>query len=152
MPFISIAIAIHFNRLRSYTRETKLDTFNKTEADYRLMVEEPTVTKVKYTGEVNVMKFLEVALDGICREKSSVTLRNSVVTIDHSPISPMNEPVHQQKGNDRVSVKRPSSKNSDCLLRTVAELANLPDVALNSVVSLSSSLNDHDPITIAPAS
>jgi len=63
----------------------------------------------------------------------------------------MNEPFHQQKGNDRVSVKCPSS-NSDCLLRTVAELANLPDVALNSVVSLSSSLNDHDPITIAPDS
>ena len=151
MPFIFIAIAIHFNRLRSHARETKLDTFNKTEADYRLMVEEPTGTKVKYTGEVNVMKFLEVALDVICQEKSSVTLRNSVVTIDHSPISPMNEPFHQQKGNDRVSVKCPSS-NSDCLLRTVAELENLPDVALNSVVSLSSSLNDDDPITIAPAS
>jgi hypothetical protein len=53
LPFIFIDIAIHFN---------SLDSFNKTEADSRLMVE------VNYIEEVGGMKFLDVALDGKYRE------------------------------------------------------------------------------------
>ena len=65
LPFIIFGIAIHFDSLRTHASKTKLDNFNKTEADSRLMVE------VKYIGEVDGMKFLGVALDGKCREKDS---------------------------------------------------------------------------------
>jgi len=64
--------------------------------------------------------------------KSPFLLRSITTTLSEVPVSPDFGPA--PCGADRVSVKN-SSENSDCMLCSVTELADLPDVAMDLVVS-----------------
>ena len=64
--------------------------------------------------------------------KSPFLLRSITTTLSEVPVSLTFGQV--KCGADRVSVKN-RSENSDCMLCSVTELADLPDVAMDLVVS-----------------